>query len=265
MTITTPIAALFEMIFPILLAAWFVRRYRVGWRPVIAGALAFLGSQVIHLPVLYGLTAAFQNGTLPAPPFAYHVLFNAVLLGLLAGLFEQTANLIAFYFLKDSARSWESGTAVGIGHGAAESSLFVGLPVLVTFISMLILQSNPDALSPSAAGNLHGQVLAYFSQPWHLPLAGIVERLAAITAQVALALIVMQVFLRRNALYFVAAVLWQAAFDAGTVLMAQTGWGIWAIEGMLALTIPLNLAIIFAAYRRTPPAPRVTGEPAAGV
>ncbi len=246
MIVTIPLAGLFEILFPILLAVWFTRRYKTRWSVIAAGALAFLAAQIVHIPVLYGLTAAFQNGVLPAPPFAYHVVFNAALLGLLAGLFETTARWVAFRILGDRVRTWEAGVTLGIGHGGAESALFVGLPVLVTFVSMLALRGSSQAVDPSLAGDLHAQVMTYFSQSWDIALAGMLERLTAITMHVALSLVVLQVFLRRNGWFFLAAVLWHALTDAGTAMMSQLGWNPWAIEAVLAISIPINLAIILA-------------------
>lgn len=169
MLITFPIAIIFEICFPILLGIWFVRRYRSSWKLVGIGALVFVGAQVLHIPFLSWLTSLFTAGTLPAPGAAYRVLFNAVLLGLLAGLFEETARAIAFYFLKDQARSWKPAVALGIGHGGIESILLVGLPVLATFAAMLVWRAQGvQNLDPLTAQ----QVTTYFATSWDLPLAG---------------------------------------------------------------------------------------------
>lgn len=131
MLITFPLAILVEILFPILLAAWFIRRHKLGWRLVFYGGLGFLGSQIVHLPLLSLLTNLFTRGILPAPPFQYHVIFNAVILGLLAGICEESARLVVYTLLKNRARSWSAGVTLGIGHGGTESIFFVGSKVML--------------------------------------------------------------------------------------------------------------------------------------
>src|SRR5512139_2670223 len=111
------IAFLGMIILPILLGIWLSRRLRLSWKLLLAGALTFIASQVLHIPLVLWLTAAFQDGTLPAIPQAWALIFNAVLLGLLAGLFEQTARYLLFKFILKRARTWEEGMMVGAGHG----------------------------------------------------------------------------------------------------------------------------------------------------
>ena len=49
------------------------------------------------------------------------LLLNAIILGLLAGLFEETARYILFKFILPKARTWREGILVGLGHGGAEA------------------------------------------------------------------------------------------------------------------------------------------------
>src|SRR6188768_4001091 len=87
---------------PILLAFYVTRKFSLPWRLIFAGGMTFIVSQIFHIPFLYGLTAMFNAGVLPTIPVAWRSLFNAVLLGLLAGIFEETARWILFKFiLKD--------------------------------------------------------------------------------------------------------------------------------------------------------------------
>jgi uncharacterized membrane protein YhfC len=84
------------VVLPILLAFYLTRKFKLSWKLVLAGALTFIVSQVLHIPMVFGLTALFNNGIIPAIPEAWRAIFNAVLLGLLAGIFEETARLILF-------------------------------------------------------------------------------------------------------------------------------------------------------------------------
>ena len=111
----------------ILLAFYLTRRFKLSWKLVLAGALTFIASQVLHIPLVYGLTALFNNGTLPVIPEAWRALFNAILLGLLAGIFEDTARLILFKFGLKNVKTWAEGVLVGAGHGGVEAVLLGGL------------------------------------------------------------------------------------------------------------------------------------------
>jgi len=249
-------AVLFEMLFPVALAIWFCRRFRVSGKLVWIGALIFLASQVVHIPVLYGIQALFQQGILPMPPLQWGLLFSAVLAGLLAGLSEETARLVGFHWLGSRARSWATGVALGIGHGGLESFL-VGFSGLATAVVMITQAQNPGLipLPPEIRATVEQSAAEFWGMPWHLPLAGAFERLCAMTIQISLAVLVMQTFLRRSIWYYVAAVAFHTLVDAVAVYLVGIGLQVWWIEAAIALLALVSLGIILY-YRRKgePPA-----------
>ncbi len=265
MLFTTPLAGLLEILLPILLAAWFVRRYRSSWKLVGIGALIFVISQVLHIPALSGLTTLFRNGVLPTPPAQWMLAFNAVLLGLMAGLFEETARLVGFHLLKPANRSWRSSVALGIGHGGIESALLVGVTVLATFVAMLIARQNPQAFGPSLSGTLAAQAQAFWASPWYTPLVGVIERVSAITTQIALSVLVMQAVIQHNGWFYLAAVLWHTLVDGLAVATSSLGWNVWMIELLVFVLALVGLGAILFFGKRSgesePPAPEMTPEP----
>lgn len=72
------------------------------------------------------------------------LLQNAVILGLSAGICEETARLIGFAALKARARSWQAALTLGIGHDGTESAI-IGELELITFINMLVLRNADPA------------------------------------------------------------------------------------------------------------------------
>jgi uncharacterized membrane protein YhfC len=240
MIITFPIAILFELFFPAALAFWAVRHFKTSWKLVGIGALIFIASQVVHIPLLYGLTYLFNQQILPVPADANgKLLLNATVLGLMAGLCEETARWAGFKLLKEKFQNWKSAITLGIGHGGIESILLAGIPVLLTFISMLAVRGM-DPSNPQ-----YSQLATYWSQPWHLPLAGAVERLTAIIMQITLSVLVAQVFIRRSGWFYLLAVLWHAILDFLAVLLAGLKLGVWQLEGVFFLTVFVNVAILF--------------------
>ncbi len=128
------------IVLPILLAFYVTRRFSLPWKLIFAGGLTFIVSQIFHIPFLYGLTAMFTAGVLPAIPFAWTTTFNAVVLGLLAGIFEETARWILFKFILKGARTWEQGVVVGTGYGGTEA-IIVGALALATVVNMIVLRN----------------------------------------------------------------------------------------------------------------------------
>jgi uncharacterized membrane protein YhfC len=261
MIVTAPLAALLEILFPIAAAIWFIRWTgvhppRIRWLVVFVGAAAFLLSQVLHIPFLSAVQPLVAN-SLPAN---LRPVGLAVFLGLAAGLFEETARVVAYVILKDRARSWNGGVALGIGHGGAESAIFVGLTVLATSIYMLYLRGNPQLIQGNAEAQI--QVTAYWATAWYIPLVGLVERVMTFTIQIGLSVIVLQAFLRHNALWYAGAVLFHALIDALAVIGAESGWGIGIIEGIVLVAALASLWIIRALRPReeSAPGPGVTAE-----
>lgn len=240
------------MIAMALLLGWYLAR-RMGqpWRFFVVGGVTFILAQVFHIPLVAGLTLAFRQGLLPAPPPQWQALFNAVLLGLLAGLTEELARYFVLkYSLKD-ARSWPSALMFGAGFGGFEA-IILGILTLIAYINMVMLKQNPAALATLPADQLaaaQAQIAAYWSAPWPLTLLGALERAFTLCVQLSLSVLVMQVFLRKQILWLVLAILWHAFVDATAVLaLPRLGpAGTELVIGMMAL---ISLGIIFAL--RTP-------------
>jgi uncharacterized membrane protein YhfC len=121
-------------------------------------------------------------------------------------------------------------------------------------VNMAVLR-NQDLATLGLAGDQlalgRQQMAAYWGQPWPIPLAGAVERLTSMVMHLSLSVLVLQAFTRHNVLYYVGAVVWHAAIDALGVILLANQWGVWAIEGVLALVALANLGLILT-FRRSP-------------
>ncbi len=244
---------------PIVLGLFLSRRLGTRWGLFGLGAASFFASQVVHLPLVYGLTALFNNKVLPAPPAAWQLLFNAVMLGLLAGLCEGLARYFFLRYGAKSARTWREALMFGAGHGGLEA-IILGALVLVTYVNMVALRNaNLSAMGLSAdqQAALAKQLAAYWSLPWYFTLLGAVERLFTLCLHVSAAVLVMRAITRRNLLWLGAAVLWHSLIDATTVLAAGVHLGAVQIEGVLGAYALASLLIIFVLRPRQP-------EPAVG-
>lgn len=236
---------------PVGLGLLLTRRFRLGWRLWWIGAATFVLSQVGHIPFNWVATRLFALGYLPSPPAEWKLPFNAVFLGLSAGLFEELARAAAYRWWASDARSWRKGVLLGAGHGGIEAIILGGL-VLVAFANMLILRT-PDAarlVPPEQMELVQQQVAAYWSAPWGITLLGAVERAFTLVVHIALSVMVLQAFTRRQPLWIVGAILWHAVLDAMAVYFSST-WGattpgMLAVEGLIGLGALASLGIIFA-------------------
>ena len=234
------------ILLPILLAFYLTRRFKLSWKLVLAGALTFIASQVLHIPVVYGLTALFNNGTLPAIPEAWRAIFNAVLLGLLAGIFEETARLILFKFPLRNAKTWAEGVLVGAGHGGVEAVILGGLG-FITVLSMVAMR-NADLSAfgiPADQSELAQQQIAEFwSAPIYTAFLGFFERIFAICLHLSLSVMVLYSVVYRKPIWFWIALLWHAVVDALAVYLAPI-LGAVGVEGVVAFCAVISLLILF--------------------
>lgn len=220
------------------------RRPGVSWGLIGAGVLTFIGSQIVHLPLNWalGLLGGRRGVALwPLP-------LMALVAGLSAGVCEEMARYLVLRFWRREARSWAQGVAFGAGHGGVEA-IITGILVLITFANMLILRGmGPEALglSDEMLEQVQAQVDAFWSIPWYLPLLGGLERVCAITIQIALSLLVVRALAHRNMGWLLAAIGAHALVDSVAVFLARLGWPPLALEGVVLLFALGGLALILA-------------------
>jgi len=227
------------IVLPIVLWIYFTRKFALPWKLVLGGALTFIVSQILHIPLVFGMNSFLQ--TLP-------LLANAIILGLLAGVFEETARYILFKFILRNTRSWKEGILVGLGHGGIEAAL-LGILAAVGFVTMIGYRSVDLSTVPSIPADqlelARQQVEAYWSAPWYMALMGFVERVFAICLHVSLSVMVLYAIVYGRPLWFWLALLWHAFVDAVAVYVGQEA-GILAVEGFVAVFAILSLWIVLS-------------------
>lgn len=229
------LAGTFNVVFPFILGWWLIRRQRTSWKLFGVGVLTFIGSQILHMPVVAGLNILFNSEQMPAINPSFAPFFNAIVLGLLAGIFEETARWVGFKVLKERGNSFGAALTLGAGHGGIEA-IAIGAVVLFTLVSMLSLramEASSLGLPQDQLSLALGQMQAYFSTPWHLPLAGAVERIGAVALHISLSIMVWLSFARNKPLWFWGAILYHAFVDGMTVIAVSFGMPVWGLEGLL--------------------------------
>jgi uncharacterized membrane protein YhfC len=246
------VAVLVEIGLPVTLAIWMVRKGKIGWAVILTGVLTFIGSQVVHIPLLQ-IPALLQKLGLPiSAPTSWPTWAYALFLGLMAGFCEETARLVGFKVLKSKASSYKSGLALGIGHGGVES-VIVGFTVLGSLIAALVYTANPSlmgAASPDQANMALAQLQGVLSNPWHLPLAGAVERLTAVSCHLFMSVLVWQTVSRGKVWGYWAAVLYHALLDGASVMLMTTGLSAWGLEACLLPFMAFSLVMIWVFWKK---------------
>ena len=219
--VTRFLNGLLMVLIPIGLGVYLTRRFKMGWRLWWIGAAAFVLSQIGHIPFNFLLDQIFQTGVLPVPPQSWITIFNPIVLGLSAGLWEELTLYAVFRWWAKDARSWEKGVVVGAGRGGVESIL-LGLYVLFIFIQMAAFKfvDLNSLLTANQIPALEQQLAVYWSIPWYDTLLGALERSFTIVFHISASLIVLQVFIRGQIRWVWLAVLWHALADAGAVYFA---------------------------------------------
>jgi len=243
------IEAVLMLAAPVALAILLRRRWGASWALIGIGAATFILSQVVHVPLNVGLTALFRQDWMPKPPSAWQLPFNAIVLGLTAGVCEETARYLTYRFWARGARNWRQAIALGAGHGGIESAI-TGLLVAITLVNMIVLRDlGPGVLglSDEQAAAIGQEVAAFWDTPLYLPWLAFAERLMAMLLHLSLSALVLQVFRGGRLWPWGAAILWHATVNAVAVYANQVQ-GALAAEGAVALLSLVSVAILWATH-----------------
>lgn len=262
--ITFLLAGTFNVVFPLILGWWIIKKKETNWKLFGVGVLTFIGSQIFHLPVVNGLTRAFSTGLLPSVGVLFAPYFNAIVLGLLAGIFEETARWIGYKLLKKKGDSFGGALTLGAGHGGIEA-IIIGGSVLLSLVSMIALKSSDAALlalPADQAALAQQQMQSFWATPWYMPLAGAIERVSALGLHIALSVMVWISISFRKPIWFWLAVLYHAVVDGLAVIGMSFGVNVWIIEAGLVLISFSMLYLIIKTAKRMDTARAVEEEPA---
>lgn len=231
---------------PVGLAIYLTRRWKLGWGLWFIGAGTFILSQVGHIPFNSAAGALLNRTAMVNWSKPNQLIFNAIFLGLSAGLFEELFRYGMFRWWAKDARSWRKGVLAGAGHGGVEA-IILGILVLYSFMQLAAYR-NVDLATIVPAAQLEvaqGQITTYWSATWYASLLGALERFFTIPVQIAFSVIVMQTFTRKQWFWVWLAVLYHALIDASVVYLLQP-LGMYGVEALAGGFAVLSVIIIFS-------------------
>jgi ABC-2 type transport system permease protein len=213
------ISVLLMILLPVVLAALLRRRFQAPWLLFAIGTLTFIGSQVVHFPLNNLLTKLHIIPPTGMNDPAISLLQTSLVLGLTAGLCEETARAVGYWLLK-RFRTVEDGVMLGLGHGGVEAMIFGGVLVAATVSSMAPLLNTDLStlnLKPEQLTYLTSQLDGLTSAPFVAAFSPLIERLLAMMLHIIMSVMVLQAFRRRNIGYYLLAVGYHMAVDAVAV------------------------------------------------
>jgi len=239
------ISSFLMLALPIALVLIIRKRRNLGWGIFGIGATAFIASQIVHIPLNWGLgQAGVLNAAEP------NALTNALILGLTAGLCEETARYIALKKWLPAARDWTGVLGYGIGHGGIEA-LLVGLFSAIGLLNIVLLATRgPEALGVPLEYHeaALAQLEAYQSNPSWSPVLGLLERVMALTLHVGFTALVVMSLVTEQKRYLAGAIFWHTTCNAVT-LIAMPQWGPVGAELVLAVLTGLTLWMLRDVHR----------------
>ena len=241
---------------PVGLAIYLTRRWKLGWGLWFIGAGTFIFSQVGHIPFNSAAGALLNRTAMVDWSKPNQLIFNAIFLGLSAGLFEELFRYGMFRWWAKDARSWRKGVLAGAGHGGGEA-IILGILVLYSFMQLAAYR-NVDLATIVPAAQLEvaqGQITTYWSATWYASLLGALERFFTIPVQIAFSVIVMQTFTRKQWFWVWLAVLYHALIDASVVYLLQP-LGMYGVEALAGGFAVLSVIIIFSLRQPEPDNPQ---------
>jgi uncharacterized membrane protein YhfC len=236
--ITYAINFLGMILLPIIAAIYLSRKFKLSWKLFLAGGITFIASQVLHIPLVLALTSTFKS---------WGIIPYAIVLGLLAGIFEETARYILFKFIRKDSKTWNESVFIGLGHGGTEA-IILGILTALTFVNMLVYRNMDLSIVPSIPPEqlelAKQQVAAYWSAPVYMTLLGMVERIFAICLHISLSVMVLYSIVNKKQLWFWLAILWHAVVDASAVYLGQY-ISMLSLEGVVGIFAIISLGIVF--------------------
>ncbi len=216
------VATVFVIACPLILGGIAHHKLTVGWKYFWFGALVFL---VFQLLTRIPLAAMLQN-TVLASLLRTSTAFNwiwLVVLAVTAGLFEEVGRYVGYrLFMGREQKTWSKAVMFGLGHEGLESMVLVGGQIVLTLLSIAIISAiNVNSLPVAQRQTIIQQVASINALPVWFPLLAAWGRLWSFPLQVALSVMVLQVFRRHQMRWLFLAILFHTLIDFLTSALPQ--------------------------------------------
>ena len=212
--------AIVMVVFPIMVSAYLINRYKTNWKMWGIGGLIFIISQVGHIPFNSIASKLLNNTTMIFLDQNQKIIFNALFLGLSAGIWEETSRYVGYRVWLKKPKVWVDGLTLGLGHGSFESIL-IGFLAIYVLIQMVGLKG-VDLTNIVPLDRIEftmNSIQQYWNANWFDSLLGSIERIFTLPLQILLSLLIVNIFKRRKIGFYFLAVIIHTVVDASAVLL----------------------------------------------
>ncbi|MFD0767406.1 YhfC family intramembrane metalloprotease [Bacillus sp. CGMCC 1.60114] len=220
-----------SVLIPIIVLVYCRKKYRISFKIVGVGLVFFIGfSQILEKTLHVFVFGNPTTAELLKNPFVY-----AIYGGLTAGIFEELARFIAFFYLLKKYQEYKDGLAYGIGHGGIESLLIGATVGLQSLMFALSINNGTFAKMIEKIPQLSAVQDALLHNPPYFYLFGAVERLVAFIMQIALTMLVLYAVKYKKYIFIGLAVFLHAFIDFFAALYQRGLIHLFVIEGLMVL------------------------------
>ncbi len=259
------IAALCALVIPIGLMLFFEKRYSINVIAFFAGC----GTMLLFALVLEQMAHMFVLSTPFGEAIMGSIWLTALYGGLMAGIFEECGRFITMKFvLKSKHDDDHNALMYGAGHGGFEVFYLLVVTSLSTLpIAFLNNTGRTDILlDPLEAADrvvMEQSLELMRTAPAYEFALPVIERLAAVTAQIALSVIVWFAAVNKGRIkYLFLAIFLHFAMDAIPSVMNGYGINIWLIEAVIWIISAAIVLLAVTVWKKNHAAPQeVVTEP----
>lgn len=237
---------------PIFLAIFFTRRLKVSWWIVLTGVLTFAVAYALNRLALTGVNTLFSKGILSVTSDQWFPIVVAVIIGFLAAVFHESARWVGFKVLGKRAEKFGASLAAGAGHGGIESIYICVFGTAISLFTVLFYNAGAKIAAGVSAQEVQytlSQIEMFWATPWHYGLVAAVMQLIMFSTHIFLSTMVWKSVVDRSAVWFLLAVLYHMVVVAVNTFLQQINWNIWAVQGVMAIFMLLNLYMIYRFWK----------------
>lgn len=231
---------------PVILFIFFRKKKEADILPFFVGCAVMLVFALILESAVHQIVLGSSVGERILGNIWLYALYG----GLMAGLFEETGRFIAFKTVLKKQDKDVNALMYGAGHGGFEAAVLLGISMISNIaIAVMINSGNTSVLTETLSGDALTQMEAALEDMTttapYIFLIGIIERVFAITLQIALSVIVWTAVKNKKRWYlYPVAILIHFVVDAAAVIFMHYNVPTLLIEVLVG--VMAALAAVFA-------------------
>lgn len=232
------ISVLIMFFLPLALIIYSYKKEKISMKAVAVGAVIFFVFQIIiRIPLLN----IIQTQPWYVKLNNESILGTALFLGITAGIFEECGRFIGFKYLLKNNLEWKNGIAYGIGHGGIES-VYIGLSAL-SYLVYSFAANNGSIINLLGSKEKADALVSMLSNtPSFMFAIGGIERIFALTIQIALSLLVLYGVMNNKYVFLIYAIALHAVVDSPLLLLKS--YGTITVEGYVMICAVISFVYI---------------------